>query len=279
MDEANATRLCLHCGAVIEPKLTKTGKVSERKRLYCSRRCLEAKKSTRPRKRGKRSKGALMLIACHGCGLVVSRLVRHDEVGRYCSRKCNTESMKRVADEKAALRRIAYQDCAHVTKRLAERATQDRIAKEVDALHRIASYVEIPATFMAKCRGCGDGFIARRNGGLHRIKCDACLLKSKAKHRRVDKARRRARERGVEADKIDPIKVFERDKWRCHMCGCKTVKALRGTYEPMAPEVDHIRTLADGGTHTWGNVACACRRCNLAKGGESRGQLGLNFAA
>jgi 5-methylcytosine-specific restriction endonuclease McrA len=87
------------------------------------------------------------------------------------------------------------------------------------------------------------------------------------------------RGRIADGDKIDPVRVFERDKWRCHLCGVLTLVGKRGTKHPRAPEVEHIIALADGGTHTWGNVACACRACNGAKGARSIGQLGLAFAA
>ena len=107
----------------------------------------------------------------------------------------------------------------------------------------------------------------------------AATAAADAKSRRADKARRRAVERGAKADNIDPLRVFARDGWRCHLCGRRTPKALRGTCDPTAPELDHIVTLADGGEHTWGNVACACRACNNAKGARSMGQLGLGLAA
>jgi len=92
-------------------------------------------------------------------------------------------------------------------------------------------------------------------------------------------ARRRSLIAGGSRDAIDPMAVFERDKWKCHLCGRNTKKSLRGTFEPLAPELEHIVALSDGGTHTWGNVACSCRSCNLGKGAASFGQLGLGFAA
>lgn len=44
-----------------------------------------------------------------------------------------------------------------------------------------------------------------------------------------------------------------------------------------APELEHIIPIAMGGTHTWDNVACACRLCNQAKGARDFGQLGLRI--
>lgn len=66
-------------------------------------------------------------------------------------------------------------------------------------------------------------------------------------------------------DNIDRIKLFERDGWRCYICGDQTPKELIGSHRPKAPEVDHIIPFAAGGQHTWVNTACACRFCNSKK--------------
>jgi 5-methylcytosine-specific restriction endonuclease McrA len=59
--------------------------------------------------------------------------------------------------------------------------------------------------------------------------------------------------------------VLDRDGWRCQMCGVKTPKRLRGTFDDRAPELDHRVPMAMGGGHVWDNVQCSCRRCNAAK--------------
>lgn len=48
-----------------------------------------------------------------------------------------------------------------------------------------------------------------------------------------------------------------------------------GTIASDAPELDHIVPLALGGTHTWDNVQCLCRQCNIDKGATVSGQLRL----
>lgn len=66
-------------------------------------------------------------------------------------------------------------------------------------------------------------------------------------------------------DNIDRTKLFERDGWRCYICGDETPREMMGSHHPRAPEVDHIIPFAAGGQHTWVNTACACRSCNSAK--------------
>lgn len=92
---------------------------------------------------------------------------------------------------------------------------------------------------------------------------------------RVKEHRRRALIRGAAADRFDPLEIFERDAWRCGLCGCSTPKGKRGTYDARAPELDHIIPIAAGGAHIRANVQCACRACNLAKGKKPLGQLRL----
>jgi len=44
-----------------------------------------------------------------------------------------------------------------------------------------------------------------------------------------------------------------------------------------APELDHIVPIAAGGSHTYSNVACACKKCNIKKSSKPLGQLNLGF--
>lgn len=101
-----------------------------------------------------------------------------------------------------------------------------------------------------------------------------CSLKCTRRARdRIFGARRRGRY--VEGEKVDPIKVFERDGWRCRECRCSTPRSLRGSTESRAPELDHIVSVADGGEHSYANTQLLCRACNGRKGRASRGQLVL----
>lgn len=89
-------------------------------------------------------------------------------------------------------------------------------------------------------------------------------LLNKAKHRATYKKRLNA----AFIEQIDPLMVLERDNWRCQICGCETPWHLRGSYDDAAPEIDHIVPLSKGGEHSYLNVQCACRRCNLLKGSD-----------
>lgn len=132
----------------------------------------------------------------------------------------------------------------------------------------------------AECRECRNRFSPQSSGGRPSVYCsNDCRSAVERRARRVTKLRRKAVERGVDAEAIDPMRVFARDGWMCGICGRKTAASKRGTHHPKAPEMDHIVALANGGSHTWGNVQCACRECNGRKGASDYGQLMLFPAA
>ena len=82
--------------------------------------------------------------------------------------------------------------------------------------------------------------------------------------------RRRTRTKG---EVVVPEIVFDRDQWRCQLCGVKTPKSLRGRWDNRSPELDHIIPLSKGGAHTYSNTQCACRACNIRKGAKPMGQM------
>ena len=144
-----------------------------------------------------------------------------------------------------------------------------------------------PVRIQRQCAACDQSFVATQSINVYcSTKCldSAKYERSKLspimqESRRAKDARRRAAKRATTVERIEPTKVFERDRWICHLCGIKTLKSKRGTTHPRAPELEHIISLSDGGSHIWGNVACSCCACNRAKGARSFGQLGLGFAA
>lgn len=196
------------------------------------------------------------------------------DAGAFCCRDCAFASRAMVWRESAGIKRIG--DNVRARKAAQNKIERARRLVSIVQAERIKKLERI-------CKDCNAPFVQRKCGGRPEARCQQCRIIAatalRAKFRRIQKARDRALRKSGMADAIDPIKVFERDGWRCHICGVKTKKALRGTYEPLAPEIEHIVSLAEGGSHTWGNVACSCRRCNSAKGSASFGQLGLNIAA
>lgn len=59
---------------------------------------------------------------------------------------------------------------------------------------------------------------------------------------------------GQEFKKIDPIDIFNRDNWTCHVCNKKLDKSKRGTRGKDAVEIDHVIPISKGGLHTEDNL-------------------------
>ncbi len=122
------------------------------------------------------------------------------------------------------------------------------------------------------CKECGIVFVPEYGNKRRYFHSDECLQKHS---KRIAKARRRARKKATAVEAVDPHAVFNRDGWRCKLCGCRTPKRLRGTTDDRAPELDHVVPLAHGGAHSYANTQCLCRKCNQAKGASVAGQLPL----
>lgn len=110
--------------------------------------------------------------------------------------------------------------------------------------------------YAGQCRRCSAWFIddqPARNYCSHRCyKGDA-------------KDRYRARKYGAFVEAVYRKRIFERDGWRCQLCG-KQTKQDAIVPDPRAPVIDHIIPLARGGTHEPVNTQCAHFMCNSLKG-------------
>lgn len=310
MAEAHSTHDCEVCGSVFSRKLNKDGSARKTRFNVCSAACryrLLVGPAEQRKPRTCSVEGCSGLHKAHG--YCVKHLRRWDrETGRrkddatprkrklgpyncehcyqpfyakkrteakFCGRQCAFDRLGVVAEERAALRRIQQ------ANKISAVRTRSKVKAEASALRRIAYAWKVAK---GVCHVCGETYVRLR--AWQRTCSRDCegkqverVREAARKLKKAHKAKRRAIKKGALAESIDPIKVFERDKWRCHICGKKTRKELRGSSHADAPELEHIVSLADGGSHTWGNVACSCRACNCKKGSASFGQLGLGFAA
>lgn len=183
-----------------------------------------------------------------------------------------------VKAEIDGIRRIKQYAIAAARKK--DKARDAVVIPEIKALLRIAAYIRAATR---QCSACGITHIRRArfirtcSMECHQANAEAAKQAYKdspatKRAKRIAKSRRRAIIRGCKhTENIDPIKVFDRDGWLCHICGIQTKREDRGGTNPEAPEIDHIIPIAMGGTHTWDNVACACRGCNGRKGARWAG--------
>ncbi len=123
------------------------------------------------------------------------------------------------------------------------------------------------------CAECGTEFEA--TNPLARYCRPACSRRHAGKS-----GASRARKRGARTERVHRIRVFERDRWRCVLCGKRVVrtKGMGNHDNPRGPTLDHLVPIAQGGEHTYANVACAHWDCNVRKsnggGGEQLALVG-----
>lgn len=123
-----------------------------------------------------------------------------------------------------------------------------------------------------RCKRCGTDYEGKKTS-----LCKTCSALNNAisrkASRKAHKKKRRAALRTVATEAVVDIKVFERDKWKCKICGIKLQKEF--IYRDDAAEVDHIVPISLGGPHSYTNTQAACRKCNQEKSNQFKGQLVL----
>jgi len=76
--------------------------------------------------------------------------------------------------------------------------------------------------------------------------------------------RYRARKHKVRYEKIDKNLVYDRDGWKCYICGI-FISPSPGYDLPYNATLDHVIPMSKGGDHTYDNVRACCYSCNQKK--------------
>jgi hypothetical protein len=84
--------------------------------------------------------------------------------------------------------------------------------------------------------------------------------------------RRHALLKELEAEHIDPLTIYERDKWTCQLCGQKVRRISRHKHDPRSASLDHVVPVSHGGGTTYANLQCTHLGCNKSKGNRGDAQ-------
>lgn len=207
---------------------------------------------------------------CIGCGRV---FLSDRRVTVYCSKTCSSNNRpdvraKRQRQAEATVRhrasfRLACEVCRQPmtaitkTQRLCSepcRAEDARRRSQVVA----ARQKEVAGKVVAReCQECGGKFMTVYGTSRRTFCSDRC-------GRRFARRLRRRRLRAGVAGRYSPLMIFERDRWRCQLCGGKVDRGVSVPH-PESPVIDHILPLARGGRDEVRNVHCAHFRCNSLK--------------
>lgn len=83
--------------------------------------------------------------------------------------------------------------------------------------------------------------------------------------------KRRAMCASVEYESFDALEIFERDGWKCQLCGDPVDSSLMWP-DPMYPTLDHCTPVSRGGPHTRANCQLAHMVCNARKSNQMEGE-------
>jgi 5-methylcytosine-specific restriction endonuclease McrA len=185
-------------------------------------------------------------------------------------------AIRRIASRKGFIRRVT--ECQYCHKSfMPNRAYQIYCSAECTQVATLEAlslrrWEEQVKGKVKECMCCGVQYCMTYKAKRMSFCSSGCRKKyyrDKPKDRGDKRAHRERRERRKAAGRtgnVSPVKICERDNWQCQGCGIDTPQELRGTYEPNAPELDHVVPLALEGAHGPENIQLLCRACNLDKG-------------
>lgn len=247
--------MCQACGSVLVVSGDRGPKGNKHPEVYCDKECAEADRSRvyRMRRIGDKvaiSNGLLPSsvasgVSYHNCIYCNVRFAAiASRPRKVCSDQCRT--MKVELSRHQASQKLVFEKYSKAIQRRKENAR------------------------LCSCKQCGVQYTSIRKGaGTYCSK--KCTLKY-AKKNRQHIARSSRKIGGGFSD----IEVFRAAKWRCKICGIKVHRAT-GKHSETQATIDHIVPMARGGLHVWGNVQCACQRCNASKSDKIERPMQMTF--
>ena len=203
--------------------------------------------------------------ACAHCEKRFKTEVSHQ---KYCSSKCGVQfSVLRRKELERAERLSTVLECRQCgagffpVKSLGKLYCSDFCSRKWRRENAPGECEVAECVSVVKARGmCAKHYSAwRRAEGLDTWK-EAWTPARKAAYQA-----RRARKRGVDAERVVAVDVFDRDGWLCGICGGEVDSGLEWPDSGSA-SLDHIIPLSKGGTHTYANTQLAHLFCNVSKG-------------
>lgn len=256
---------CTQCGA----------EFSGHKRKFCTAKCRDLAAITRKRDHRDCERGPIQPTSCNHCG--DEFMPKHRANTRFCSVTCKQRWFGKDRSPGVAERANLARQAADARRTQTAKRAELRALVEQEAMKRRAAADRARADKLKPrpCRRCGTKFTPKSTG--QSVFCtERCRRRCHKGERGTHRSR--AVKAGVAYQPINRTKVFERDGWKCQVCGRTTPQRLCGSTSQRAPELDHRVPFAMGGGHTWDNVQCACRECNARKGGTHViGQMRLAF--
>ncbi len=200
---------------------------------------------------------------CRICGVEVAPTFQGDRSpNRYrcCSVECQRTHWRLKSQERDGTATKTSKQCAMCDRPTGHNPGSGRDRKFCS--RRCAEMSRHSVIAVLDC-ACGATFVVPGRN-RRRTRCDACQNDHLTRKARSDGARHRARKRGATVEVFTNHEVFERDGWRCGLCGQRIDRNLRHPH-PKSVSIDHVVPLSKGGDHSLANTQASHLDCNMAK--------------
>lgn len=225
---------------------------SYKRKMYCSLNC----QHEALRKHEKR--------ICQYCGKEFE-LRRSNVEKKFCSKDCLRKFKINISLENKKIRDKRY--CVVCGKEYQKNGTKTCSAEcwKINKTNKASEHSKQICQKKFKnykninCEYCGKNFIPRNK--TSKFCSYKCKVKSKNVRRNIDKI---LINNGDYDCSINLIKLFQRDKGKCALCG-DYVNMELSSIDNYYGSIDHIIPRSRGGKHIWDNVQLAHRICNSKK--------------
>lgn len=260
---------CVVCNATF---LTKRAE-----QRYCSIRCMaQSRRSPIPYSR-RHKRGKPKPAECQWCGQTFQP--KNYPNVTYCTVRCaRLDRASRYWIDKTCPTR--WHDCAVCGQPFYSRRPRLTCSAECAKRRSSGLYVHRPhPSITATCSECGKPFTYRRYNLLRTVCTRRCKVRRYARlnpmawqdGRSRRRHARRAREKGAAVERFSHRLIYQRDGWRCGICGLAVDAGLSYPH-PLSASLDHVVPLALGGQHMQGNVRLAHLICNSVRGTKPSSQ-------
>lgn len=226
-----------------------------RKRKYCSKECAYKWQKENPGP-GKLKNITKKVCSCCGKEFTVFASGKNR---KYCSVKCRGISDRTLkgTNRTCVICGKSYEPI-HKKQKCCSRDCQTKATNQ--------ALVEGLFNIKKTCTVCGSQFTPIR---VNQEFCSkACREKNyntlNPDYGSAKRGRYRARLANAEHKPYSATEIFQRDGWRCGICGGKVNKKKKYP-DPLSASIDHIIPLSRGGCDTEDNVQLSHLKCNVSK--------------
>lgn len=223
------------------------------KRKWCSESCRNRWRysnddSYRSAHREQARKPLRIPTTCEWCGSAFAASARGV---RCCSTSC--ASLLRFSGQTCP---ISPTQCRHCG------SWRSRKAKGCGCVAPLTATERAALVAPRACESCGEEFQPKTPAGFAARFCSVKCRQREAAARHD--MRRFVKRYGTKIGKVRRLAIYERDEWRCQLCG-DPVDPNLPVQHARAATLDHIIPRSRGGDHSEENLQLAHRSCNSSK--------------